>query len=195
MKERSQLFLWVVLGLAATVGVLWQWYPLSDASHRMDNVRIDGFGFDGRKVDVSDVERKVFGDANLLKVYYQIPSYALFMTVLDGTRNRSVVHDPSYCFQGGGWLVSNRRRVAMDRGEGEIITLAKGADSKEVFVCFSNGRERYASVFYYWFDTMMRRLTLGRWGDEPVRIIIQPLNTTHPDWERLLLGLIPLQAL
>ncbi len=192
MSSRWKTFQWAGIALIAVLGILWQFFPLKDASARLDSLPLSGIGFNSQEFEVTEIERQVFRDNKLLKRLVWSAGQQFFLSIVDGSKYRNAVHDPTICFLGGGWVVDRREPIRVPGGEGELIHLVKGNDTKQVFLCFSDGRSRYASVVRYWFDTTLRRLTLGLSGEEPVRIIIQPIDNTPLRWRRLLLEFTPL---
>lgn len=186
MNNRWKILQWATIGIIAFLGVLWQFFPVTDASERMDSLPLSGFGFHSQEFEVTEVERAVFRDNNLMKRLVSMGRQQFFLSVVDGTKYRNAVHDPTLCFLGSGYTVDHRTEIRVPGGHGEIIHMVKGDETFEVFVCFSDGSKRYASVLRYWFDTTLRRLTLGLSGEEPVRIIIQPVNDHPLNWRLLL---------
>lgn len=186
---------WIALALVLLMGVIWEFYPLSDASERLHSLPLSGPGFAGYDVPINETERAVFLDNHLVKRIYQVAGQHFFLSIVDGTHHRSAVHDPTLCFQGEGWSIEGRRPLRLVNGEGEILTLKRDEESREVLLWFSDGKQRYSSLIRYWYQTMVRRLSLGRSGEEPVRVIVQPVGKDPVEWNKLLRDFYPLWAL
>ncbi len=196
MKPIAQLSLVLALFLAIIIGGLWQFYPLQDAQTRLDKVLMHGKGFDSQDIPLNPAEANFFKSVNVLKRLYKVDNKLYFVTVLDGTHNRHVVHDPYYCFRGGGWDIVKEHPFALKQGEGTIVEITKDFKRKSALFWFSNGKTAFNSPWQYWKDTTLRRLTLGSSGPEPVLIMIQPLyDTTETEWPLILKHLYFLQTL
>lgn len=189
---KGQLGIWAAILGILFMGALWDMYPLPDAGERLESIPQQGLGFSGTDVPMSEVEKQVFEGCNLIKRYYSYQGQVFFLSVVDGTGNRNAVHDPTFCFTGGGWEIENRQMIAVRGGTAERIFLKKGEKSKEVLLWFSNGKKRYASPVRYWVDTTIRRLSLGWSGAEPVRVMLQPPPGEQVDWDKVLAEFYPL---
>jgi hypothetical protein len=187
MRDKRAAALWIVLGLAVVLGLLWQFVKLPDADLRIHQLPMQGVGFTGYDLPLSEDELKFFANVNMVKRVYQVGDQRYFIYVLDGTHNRHAVHDPTYCFRGSGWEVVSQKPFPVEGGMGALYQLVKGKERKDALLWFSDGKERFASPFEYWWKTTLRRLTLGRSGPEPVLIVIQPLKATEDtNWNKLL---------
>ena len=196
MKKYTTYLLWSMIILSAVLVGVWEFVPLKDASDRMNSVPLNGIGFQSIDYDPAPIELSVFSGCNLLKRYISIRGGQFFMTAVDGTGNRNAVHDPTLCFTGDGWTVNTRDPIAIPGGTGEVVRMSKGEEEKEVLVIFSDGTTRFHSLISYWMRTTLRRLTLGYSGEEPIRIIVQPMDRkTNIDWDNLLMSYPPLLSL
>lgn len=180
-----QKALWIGLAFAIAIGGIWQFFPLSDAKKRLDQMPLNGPDFSGKDVLLTSFEQTFFKNINLLKRTYKVGNQTIFMYALDGTHNRHLVHDPFYCFRGGGWNVVSQKPMAIPGGTGNLVRLVKDGQTRETLYWFSNGASHYMSPIKYWWQTMLRRLTFGRSGAEPVLIVIQPVETESLDWKKL----------
>jgi hypothetical protein len=173
--------LWCGLALAAAAGFAWEAFPLQDAGARLDALPASGVAFASRDVPPGDAERRVYGEARVVKRVYAAGRMSFAVTLVDGTRNRHAVHDPLYCFRGAGWALAGERRVPLPGGEGRLVQLARKGEMAEALVWFTDGRRRHASPLRYWAGTTLRRLTLGASGEEPVLAVVQPLGAATLD--------------
>jgi len=188
--------LWILLIAAILLGSLWQFYPLPDARKRIDNLPLMGPGFVGQDVPLNDFEQSFFKGVYVLKRIYRVDGNYYFLTVLDGTHNRHVVHDPYYCFTGSGWQIDEARQISIENGTAEQLLLSKGAQNKTALFWFADGTRNFSSPWNYWLAATWRRLTLGASGQEPVLIMIQPLDsTTDVDWSKILKVLYPVTSM
>ena len=178
--------LWVGLAAAATAGVAWETVPLRDARARLDALPSRGIAFASQEIPPGAVEKKIYGDARVLKRLYIAGRLRFAVTLVDGTYNRHAVHDPLYCFRGAGWEVIGEVRVPLPGGEGKLVRLGRNGETAEALVWFTDGRRRHASALRYWGETTLRRLTLGASGEEPVLVVIQPVGAASLDAHALL---------
>ena len=174
--------LWLFLTFAVLIGILWQFYPLEDANKRIHQLPVAGSDFEGKDLDLTPIETSFFKGVNYIKRLYTVGEDHYFIYILDGTRNRHAVHDPTYCFRGGGWEVTKKENYPIDGGIASRYFLERGTQRKEVLLWFSDGSLQYASPYYYWWQTTLRRLTLGTSNLEPVLIVIQPLHGSNKEW-------------
>ncbi len=183
MKEKIALALFAV---AALLTLALSQFSLPDAQTRLHALPRAGFHFTSRELPLTPGETVVLGKARVIKRLYQVEDQSVIMMVIDGGNNRHAVHDPVYCFRGAGWSVQSRRDVAIEGGSATVLTLARGAsEQKEAMYWISDDRTRYVQPWRYWWETTLRRLTLGRSGPEPVMVILQPGTDGPFDWPRL----------
>lgn len=195
MKENSKI-LWILLSVAIALGLAWQFYPLPDAHKRIDDLPLSGPGFAGRDVPLNDFEETFFNGVYVLKRVYRVDGNNYFLTVLDGTHNRHVVHDPYYCFTGSGWQIDEARKIPIQNGTAEQLLLSKGAQKKSAIFWFADGKSNFSETWKYWLTTTLRRLTFGYSGGEPVLIMLQPLdNVKDVDWSKILKTLYPITSM
>jgi Protein of unknown function (DUF3485) len=177
MNKKSQVTLWIFLSVAILLAITWQFYPLPDAKKRMDNFPLYGPAFSGKKLQLSVFEKDFFKNVNIVKRLYDVEGVNYFVTVLDGTHDRHAIHDPYYCFKGGGWEIISAKEVEVPGGNAMLVHMKKDGKTIEAIYWFSNGKEHYSSALTYWIQATLRRLTLGLSGPEPVLITIQPINS------------------
>ncbi len=186
MKTTANNFLWIGLTVAVVLSLAWEFIPLSDASARLEKLPVQGLGFAGRDVPLSETEAAVYKSARVMKRLYQVGKERVVLVAIDGSRDRHAVHDPLYCFHGAGWSVAASRDIAVSGGNAKLLTLKKNDRTAEAMFWFSDGTERHTSALRYWLQTTLRRLSLGRSGEEPLLVILQPLTGTALQWDRLL---------
>lgn len=182
MKNLSQTTLWLGLILALTAGVIWQFYPLPDASNRINSVPLKGIGFAGENIPLSEFEQSFFKGVNVLKRGYKVGNDLFFITMLDGTHNRHIVHDPYYCLKGSGWNMVSEKDLPINKGVAKLVELERRGETREAIFWFSDGYRNYTSPMSYWWDTTVRRFTLGKSGPEPILIMVQPVSKKTVDW-------------
>lgn len=192
MNSTVQKFLWVFLALAIVIGGIWEFYPLPDARERMEKLPLIGEGFKGQNVPLTDFEKQFFKGVDVIKRVYLIDKSWYFVSLLDGTHNRHIVHDPRYCFRGAGWTILSEKPFPLPHGEGNQVALLKDNERREAVYWYTDGSKQYSSPMYYWWETTLRRLSLGRSGPEPILVIIQPLEIVKPDWNKVQVAFKPL---
>ncbi len=183
-----------ILGLgtvcALLCGMLWDGFPLPDERGWLAEVPARGAGFAARDLPLRPWERAALGSAGVLHRRYDYQGHYFFLTVIDGTRNRHAIHDPHYCFEGAGWRLRQEERLAIPGGTAAALEMAREGTPAHVIFWFSDGGRRRASMFWYWWQTTVRRLTLGRYGAEPLLVVLQSGDQANPDWPAWLPGLI-----
>jgi len=185
MNSRSQKILATGLLLAILLALVWDRVPLADAQSRVTGIATTGLGFTSREMPLNETEKSIFGEAQVVKRLYRAGREDFVVVIIDGARNRHAVHDPAYCFRVAGWTIAGERLLAMPGGTGKILSLHKGNETREAAFWFSDGRERHAQVARGWWQTALRRMTFGASGPAPVLVLVQPLNGSSTDWERL----------
>jgi hypothetical protein len=185
MSARNRLFLWTLLLLVLALGAAWDRYPLADAAGRLALLPKSGPGFASVSVSLTPQEIDTFGDTNVEKRLYESTSGRLLITAVDGSRDRHAVHDPMYCFRGSGWEPELQETVAVPGGEARWVRLQKHGQEIQALYWFSDGRRRHGSAPHYWWQTTLRRLTLGASGPEPVLVVVQSLGRESPGWRTL----------
>lgn len=185
MQTNGRKVLYITLLIAIGIALLWQFIPLKSAADRINILPLYGPAFIGENVPLTEFEAKIFGNVDLLKRVYTVAKVPYFITVIDGTRNRHVVHDPYYCFHGGGWEVIKDEPFPIENGEARWVSLKKGDQTQEALYWFSDGKHNYGSPYRYWWDATLRRLTFGYSGEEPVLIVVQPIEKKHLTWDKL----------
>jgi len=182
MSKSSQTFLWLFLGIVIVLGSLWQFYPLQTAQNRMNKIPIEGATFSGKEVELSPFEENFFKDVNIVKRIYKIGGQYYFVVVLDGTKNRHPIHDPYYCFRGEGWTIESEKTLPIVDGVANLLHISKNNEKREALFWFSNGETNYTSLIKYWWQTTLRRISLGYSGPEPVLIMVTPLTSQSVNW-------------
>jgi hypothetical protein len=180
--RRRRAGLWAVIGVAMACGALWAMYPLPDAARRLQSVPRSGAGFSSTDITLTPTELQALGRVNLIHRQYQVENQSFYTTIIDGTKDRHAVHDPRYCFQGAGWNVLAERKLDLPGGEANWVRATQGDREVQALFWFSDGKTRYTSVLRYWWQTTLRRMTLGRSGAEPVLVVLQSFGREQPDW-------------
>jgi hypothetical protein len=178
---------WFWLGLLAAMacGTLWSFNRLPDASARLAEIPRRGPHFESSDVPLTETEREAFARVSLVHRLYRFEGREFYVTVIDGTHDRHVVHDPRYCFQGAGWHVLEEARVPLTGGEATWMRGGQEARELQAVFWFSDGKTRHASPLRYWWQSTLRRLSLGRSGPEPVLIVVQSFGNDQPVWPEL----------
>ncbi|MBU6401781.1 MAG: exosortase-associated EpsI family protein [Verrucomicrobia bacterium] len=182
--------LWIGVALGVLCGALWDLFPLPDAQGRLDRIPRRVGRFAGYDISLTDSEKVVLGRVDLVHRKYQFNGWNFFLTVIDGTRDRHAVHDPRYCFEGAGWRVVAEKPLVVPGGAATWLELRQADDRAEAVFWFSDGARRHSSLPWYWAQTVLRRMSLGRSGPEPVMVVLQSYEETPPDWPRLIRALL-----
>ena len=163
------------------LGGLWRFVPLRDASDRLARLPETNDGRAFRELEMTPGERERLGDARGVKRLYRVGGRDFMVTVVDGTKNRRAVHDPTYC-----WTIMQSHDQALDGGQGAVLRVVEEGVEKDVLFWFSDGRAKHASPVRYLLETSLRRATLGWSGAEPLLVLVEPADGRAVNWYRLL---------
>ncbi len=181
---------WFGTTLAIACGAIWDFQPRSDRSERLASIPIHAKCFDGQDLSLTDDERAIIGRASIVHRQYRCDTREFILTAIDGSRNRHAVHDPRYCFTGAGWKVIAESELAVPHGRARWLKLSRDDDQLDVLFWLTNGGTRHASFLRYWWQTTLRRLTLGHSGQEPVLVVVQSFGADQPAWPEVLPDLV-----
>ena len=135
---------------------------------------------------LTEAKRRVFAKAAVVHRRYEIGgTRELYVTLIDGSKDRHAVHDPRYCFQGAGWRVLTEQRRAIPGGEAHWVRAASDDARAEAAFWFADGERRYASLPRYLWNSMLRRMSFGKLGGKPVLVVVQSLDGTEIDWTQV----------
>ncbi len=185
MNPRAKKNLTAALVTAMLLAFLWDLVPLRDAQARVAALPASGLGFSSLNVPLNDTEKSIYGAAQVVKRIYRVGHRNFAVVIIDGTRNRHAVHDPTYCFRGAGWEIGNERELPVTGGAAKIILLQKGVETRTAAFWFSDGQSRHGSVARCWWQMACRRMTFGASGSQPVLVLVQPLDGGDVAWEVL----------
>ena len=182
MKFTPRNCLWLGLAAMVALSLLWDRFPARPGEKRLGNLPLDGLGFASRDLPLNEIEIQVYRHAETVKRLYQAGTQQFILTAIDGSRNRHAVHDPLYCFRGGGWHVAGEQILAVPGGEARLLHLTRADRQTEVVFWFTNSRERHASAWHAWWLSLLHRLTLGQYGCETALVLLQPSIGDTPSW-------------
>ncbi|WP_372364696.1 exosortase-associated EpsI family protein [Candidatus Uabimicrobium sp. HlEnr_7] len=177
--------------VAATFTVLlivvciWPFLPYK-TQDRLSNLSRKGFGFISQDIALTQKEQSSFGKAKVIKRFYRVGKQRFVLLAIDGTKDRHAVHDPNYCIVGAGWQIVATREIQKDLGTIRWVKLQRKKQVKEVVYWFSNQQSTYSSPIRYWYETTIRRISLGYLYKEPILIILQTVDKKNVDWNRVL---------
>jgi hypothetical protein len=193
--NRSANLLWLALAVLVPLGMLWEVFPLADASARINAVRLKSTAAQSEDTPLTGAEAAIFAGVRVLKRTATIGTDRIVITVIDGTRNRHAVHDPVFCFRGAGWQVIGDQSLPLDKGSARLVGLRQDKDVAQALYWFSDGTHQFSSPLLYWWKTSLRRLTFGHSGAEPVLVVLTTTSNKMPDWAALIKAWPDLQSL
>jgi hypothetical protein len=193
--NRSAKLLWLALAILVPLGMMWQFYPLTDASSRINQFPRKNSEMESHDIPLAPGEQAIFSGVTVLKRLAIAGNNRAVVTVIDGTKNRHAVHDPAFCFSGAGWELSGEESVPLSKGVARLVHLQHGSDRAEALYWFSDGNQQFSRPLLYWWKTALRRLTFGTSGMEPVLVILTSNGDPAPNWTELLKAWPELQAL
>ncbi|BBM86895.1 exosortase-associated EpsI family protein [Candidatus Uabimicrobium amorphum] len=163
---------------------IWPFLPHRE-QQRLFDIPKKGFGFVSQDIALTDREQRSFGKANALKRFYKVGKQEFILLAIDGTKDRHAVHDPHYCIVGAGWKIISARKISHRGGDLNFVKLQRGQQTKEVVYWFAAELSTYTSPTRYWYETTMRRMTLGYLYQEPVLVILQTVNSKPLKWNKI----------
>lgn len=184
--NRQTTWIWIVLALAVVLGLVWELAPLQDAQVRVARIPSAGLGLSSTELPLLPAEKEILKKASVLRRQYSFKGNTLLLTVIDGTRDRHAVHDPFYCIRGSGWDIVSQNQLKVPGGEAKLIRVRKNGHEAEALVWFSDGHTRHPSASRYWWQTTLRRLSLGGSGPEPVLVNLQSASQKAVNWHDLI---------
>jgi len=175
-----RIVLWSLLAVCVTMGGLWPMVPLPDARGRFQRMPTVVDGEPSREITPTESEIRWLGEAQAVKRVYRLGGREFLVTAIDGTRNRRAVHDPMYC-----WTVTESTEQPLPGGSGTVLRVVADGIEKEVLFWFSDGVHKHASPARYLLQASWRRATLGWWADEPLLVLVEPLEPAPVNWFRV----------
>jgi len=169
---------------------------LQDARARLAALPLNAAGFHSTDLPLSAAEEPVYRHIHVLKKLCAWHSEHAQLVCLDGTQDRHAVHDPRLCFRSAHWEVLSETVVPHPAG-GEMRRLRLRRDGRELETVYwwSTPTGRHASAMKYFMQSSLRRLTQGRSGEEPVLVLLQPVQAGQLDWNAWLGPQSPLHSL
>lgn len=194
-KKSSRLVLTLLIG-ALLLSLPGRSDALKDANARLATLPLNGAGFRSTDLPLSAAEEQVYRHIHVLKKLCVWQGEQAQLVCLDGTNDRHAVHDPRLCFRSAQWEVLSESVVPHPAG-GEMRRLRLRRDNRELETVYwwSTSTERHASAMKYFVQSSLRRLTHGRSGEEPVLVLLQPVQTSQLDWNVWLGPQSPLHSL
>lgn len=183
MKKSIFIF---IFAISLLFTFLWQYFPLQDASDRLQSLPLQGDTYKGVAIPLASYEAVFLGQANVLKRFYYGSKYNFYLTVVDGTHQRNIVHDPYYCLRGDGWSIDEQTQFSLWNGNASLLRMSKGQQLREVLFWFTDGQQQFSSPLQYWLWTSLRRVTFGLYSNEPVLIFLESTQDETVDWRALI---------
>ena len=183
--SRARKALWLAIVFSVGCGIAWSFYPLAGAAERLHAVPIHCASFSGEDVPLTERELKVLGRVDVLHRRYTNDARSLYVTVIDGSRDRHAVHDPRYCFRGAGWKVLEEKQRPIQGGHATWISAVNDERRAEAVFWFADGERRHSSMPRYLLDTTLRRVSLGKLGGKSVLVVLQSFDPTPLEWSEV----------
>ena len=185
MLSRARKTLWLLTVFSVGCGIAWSFYPLSGAGEKLRAVPLQHGAFAGEDVPLTERELKVLGRVDVVHRKYVYGERSVYVTLIDGSRDRHAVHDPRYCFRGAGWRVLEERQRPVQGGEATWLRAENEYGRAEAAYWFSAGDRRHSSMMRYLWDSMVRRVSLGQWGGKPVLVVVQSFDERPLEWNEV----------
>jgi len=192
LNQTKQIALITLVAVLLLLSLVWEFFPTKASTTRLEEIPLKEHGMSGHVVPLTPLEQDLLGPAEAIKRIYFYEGRRYLLTVTDGTQNRHAVHDPTYCFTGAGWTITDSKPIRVPGGEGRLHQMTRAHEKASALVWFDDGERAFHGQMTYWLRTSLRRMTLGHAGDEPLLIIIRPLDARPADWDEITTGFIPL---
>lgn len=181
----KKMFLYGAAGFAVLVTLIWPTLPMVAGVDRLSSIPMSGPDFESREVPLEEHEIRFLDGAQAIqRIIKPRGGSKLSMSVIDGSGNRHAVHDPSYCFAGGGWKMTEQREIPLSSGKGLLMSLHKDGQTMEAMWFFDDGNQQFTSSITYWLRASLRRATRGLSGPEPVLVMFRAEPGAQVDWKR-----------
>jgi hypothetical protein len=188
----KRITLFSLCAIALLVALVWPTLPVASEAERLANLPNSGPGFDSEHVPLSAADIKFLNGARAdIRQIRLHTGGSLILTVIDGSENRHAVHDPSYCLAGGGWRITDKKRMTTQSGEATWMKMTKDDSTTEAIWFFDDKESQFTSPFTYWARTSARRISLGRSGAEPLLVTLRALPGAPMDWNQIHKTLLP----
>lgn len=185
MLTRARKALWILVIFSVGCGIAWSFYPLSGAGEKLRAVPLQCGPFAGVDVPLTERELKVLGRVDVVHRRYEFGARSVYVTLIDGSRDRHAVHDPRYCFRGAGWKVLEERQRPVQGGAATWLRAVNADRHAEAAFWFTGGEQRHSSMTRYLWDSMLRRVSLGRLGGKPVLVVLQSFDEDPLEWNEV----------
>jgi len=181
MNSRNLPFA-LLLVAAIALSMIWPRLPMSGDPDPLARIPREGYDLKSKDVDLSALELKWLGGASGLKRIFSHSNRLWLLAVTDGTKNRQAVHDPTYCFLGEGWKITEKSQIPLAGGSATLITMSRNGESSQALYWFYDGDTPFASVPEFWIKSTVRRISRGLSGPEPLLFILRPVGTPLENW-------------
>lgn len=186
MTFPKKKMLYGAVAVVAVVTLAWPSLPMLGGDERLSSIPLRGDDYDSREVALTAKEKEFLSGAQAIqRIVKPRQGPALAMSVIDGSGNRHAVHDPGYCFAGGGWKVTHQSEVALASGKGLLMTMEREGATMEAMWFFDDGNEQFTSSLTYWLRASLRRATRGLSGPEPLLVMFRAEPGQQVDWQRI----------
>lgn len=194
MSPKQTILLFSVMLIFVLSALFIRFADKGEAVSRIDAFPREGTGFSSREIELSDFERDMLGAATAYKAVYSWKGGLYAVTIIDGSKNRQAVHDPRYCFRGAGWAIVSYNKTPIKGGHAEHLWLEKSGVKSEALFFYSDGNSAFASSLRYWMTATWRRWMFFRDINEPILVMIQPVDQ-NTNLNSVLSGLLPILPL
>lgn len=186
MKTKTKkILMYVAAAFAVLVTLIWPMLPMAAGQDRLSTIPLHGPDFESREIKLKEHEIRFLDGAQAIqRIVKPRGGPTLSMSVIDGSGNRHAVHDPSYCFAGGGWQIAQQSEVALSSGKALLMTLKKDGEFMEAMWFFDDTHQQFTSSVTYWMRASLRRATRGLSGPEPVLVMFRAEPGVRVDWKR-----------
>ena len=183
----------VVVAGALLLVSTWECVPRQTGGAWAEGLPESGVNFSSVEIALSNDDEARLEGARKLQRLYRFKDQRLAVTLVDGSRNRNAVHDPTYCIRGGGWKIRSESPIELPKGSAMGVVAERGAEQAHLLYWFSDGESSYPSVVRYWFDSTLRRITFGNRGVEPVLVLVHAAAVSGgpPDWWAIARDFLP----
>ncbi len=177
---------WYICSAFVVLGALWQFARLPDASDRLRAlpawISADG----ARELPLTETETAVFAESKVLKRVYEIGEQQFLVEVVDSSSATHAPLDPLFSLHCDGWNINENNEIGVPGGTARHLKMSREQSTAEAVVWISDTQVRHASESRRWWQTVLRRVTFGVSGPEPVLVIVRPVRDGTVAWSEVL---------
>jgi hypothetical protein len=176
MSPLAHGLLWLSLCMALAMGIALDACGPAGEGSRIRCIPARGPGYCSFDIPMERGAPAPYRRAFVLRRCYRMGTSRFMLIVVDGSGGLQPIVDLLRPLAGNGWPIQNGRQARIRGGSCTILRTGKGSPGRETAYWFSDGSTRHGSFLRYLLQYSLRRLSLGRFGREPLLVMIRPAD-------------------